>query len=148
MKNLLFISFFLFASTALFAQSDEDSAVYNESAILEKLTKKATAEGYTQKLQLSFDTSKSFRAVPGKAYRLILIFRDNITTPGRRLVVYQRNDSNELKRLYMAKAVNGFKEFRGKAMVTDVAAQPLGETFLKMKIDALPAEGKLYIFTN
>jgi hypothetical protein len=146
MKHLFTFLLALVSSGLMYAQSETE--VYDEAGIIGKLKTKAVAAGYTQTFRLPGDTSRSFTAVPGKTYRLILVFKEGITAPGRRLVVYQRDKKNTLKRFFMAKKVNDFREFNGHAMVTDVPAQPVGETFLSMKIDALPVEGNLYIFSN
>jgi len=144
MKKLLGLTLFIFLLQPVWAQDDNDD-VYDEAGMIEKMMTKATEEGYII-FREPADTSRSFKAEPGRSYRLVLLFREHIEAPGRRLVVYQRDKSKKLKSFYMARKDQHISKLNGHMLVTDVPAVTAGETFIYMTIDALPKEGKLYIF--
>ena len=144
MKKLLSLSLLILLFQPLWAQVDEED-VFDEAGMVEKIKTQAKEDGYAVFREPS-DTSRSYAAEPGRSYRLVLIFREHIETPGRRLVVYQRDKNKKLKSFYMARTDQHINKLNGHMLVTDVPAVQAGEAFIYMTIDALPKEGKLFIF--
>ena len=117
----------------------------DEAGMIEKIKAQAVKEGY-EIFREPTDTSRSYIAEAGKSYRLVLIFREHIEAPGRRLVVYQRDKDKKLKSFFMARKDQHISKLNGHMLVTDVLAVQVGDNFIYMTVDALPKEGKLFIF--
>jgi hypothetical protein len=144
MRKLLVLSLLILLFQPVWAQVDEDD-VFDEAGMVEKIKTQAEKDGY-KIFREPTDTSRSFTAEAGRSYRLVLIFREHIEAPGRRLVVYQRDKDKKLKTLYMARKDQHINSLNGHMLVTDVPAVQAGNAFIFMTIDALPKEGKLFIF--
>ncbi len=142
---LKFFSICLVFIACLSVKSGAQDIGTDELQLSEKITKKMSNDGYSNKV--SFDTAtKTFDATTGKKYRVVSAFNAS-STAKRRLIVYELREDGSHKKSFTSKSSKGYRDGGAQVFTLNIPALPANETALKMKVDARPA-GKVYIFSN